>query len=116
MTFWQIAAAIVIFLFFVFGAIGLYIFKTSLEDENEINRARLAKEEEWHNKEEANWRQVDPALQKRIKELEGQCRENQRVIGEIKAELANKNEFLRRWKLKDVYDLYLKGEYTFDEK
>lgn len=104
MTFWQMMALIFISVFIV-AAIALYFeFREALKKENEINEKRFQREQEWHDKEEENWRHVDPALQKRIKELEATCKDNQRVIANLRLELLNKDQFLSTFKLKDLYD------------
>lgn len=114
MTFWQIIALIFLAMFVAINLIGVLILKRELRKENAINQARLEQEQYWHDTEEENWRHVDPALQARIKELEATCRRNQNTIAGLEYELLCKDEFLRKFKLKDLYEL--KGGFIFHEE
>lgn len=114
MTFWQIIALIFLTAFVIINAVGVWILKRELRKENAINQARLEQEQYWHDTEEENWRHVDPALQARIKELEATCRRNQNTIAGLEYELLCKDEFLRTFKLKDLYEL--KGGFIFHEE
>lgn len=104
MTILEGVAVFFLLAFITIGIAGVLIFERELKEENRLNALRLAKEQEWHDKEEENWRHVDPALQKRIKELEATCKDNQRVIANLRLELLNKDQFLATFKLKDLYD------------
>ena len=104
MTFMQWVALI-----FVIGFLAIMYFVAfkvikAIDKENQINEKRLAQEKELHDKEDENWRMINPALQRRIAELEATNRGNQQVIASLKYEIARKNEFLELWKLKDLYD------------
>ena len=114
MTFWQMMALIFISVFVV-AAIALYFeFREALKKENEINEKRFQREQEWHDHEAENWRYIDPALQKRIKELEATCKRNQITIAGLELELRSKDEFLRTFKLKDLYEE--RGGFIFNER
>lgn len=104
MTFWQMAAIIFISVFII-ASIALYLeFREALRKENEINEKRYQREQDWHDQESENWRCINPALQKRIKELEATCKRNQKTIAGLEMELLSKDEFMRTFKLKDLYE------------
>lgn len=104
MTFWQIVSLIFIAIIFAFLVAIILTLRKELKKENELNEKRYQREQEWHDKEDENWRMVSPALQKRIAELEATNRGNQQVIGSLKYEIAKKNEFLDAWHLSDLYE------------
>jgi len=104
MTILEGVAIFFLLAFITIGVAGVIIFERELKEENQINRARYEREKYWHDQEEENWRYVDPALQKRIKELEATCKDNQRVIANLRLEILNKDQFLAAFKLKDLYD------------
>lgn len=114
MTFWQILSCITLGLIFGIGATGILVFKKALKKENEINEKRYQREQEWHDQESENWRYIDPALQKRIKELEATCKRNQNTIAGLEMELLSKDEFMRTFKLKDLYEK--QGGFIFYEQ
>ena len=80
-------------------------------------------EEEWcnrqeqlHNQEDKNWRQIPGALQKRINELEKTCKNNQETISNLKYEIEKKKQFMDQMKVSDLYKKWReeqdKTEYT----
>lgn len=104
MTFMQWVALIFVIGFLSIMAFVAFKVIKAIDKENQINEARLIQERELHDKEDENWRMVNPALQKRIAELESTCKANQQVIANLRLELLNKDEFLAAFKLKDLYD------------
>ena len=69
----------------------------------QIEAERVAQEKELHDLEDENWRQVPAALQKRIKELEKTCKNNQQTIALQKLELSKKEQFMSQMKVSDLY-------------
>ena len=69
----------------------------------QIEAERVAQEKELHDLEDENWRQVPAALQKRIKELEKTCKNNQQTIALQKIELSKKEQFMSKMKVSDLY-------------
>lgn len=95
----------------IVGVVGLLKqFKRYLNGLQEVEERRLKKEQEWHDKEDENWRRLNPEYVKRIKELESQIKDNQQVIGTLKFYIWSRDEFLAKFKLGDLYnkDLYEK--------
>ena len=114
MTILEGVAIFFLLAFITIGVAGVIIFERELKEENRINRIRLEREQYWHDQEEENWRHVDPALQKRIKELEATCKRNQNTIAGLELELLSKDEFMSTFKLKDLYEQ--KGGFIFHEE
>ena len=106
MTFWQIVACVTLGLIFCIGTTGILVFRKALKKENEINEMRYQREQEWHDQEAENWRYVNPALEKRIKELEATCKRNQQTIAELKTDIRWKDEFMAKMKVSDLYQMY----------
>lgn len=69
----------------------------------QIEAARVEQERELHELEDENWRQVPGALQKRIKELEKTCKNNQETISNLKYEIEKKKQFMDQMKVSDLY-------------
>lgn len=106
MTILEGVAIFFLLAFITIGVAGVIIFERELKEENQINRARYEREKYWHEQEEENWRYVDPALQKRIKELEFTCKSNQETIAKLKTEIRWKDEFMAKMKVSDLYQTY----------
>ena len=88
----------------VVGVIGVVKqLKRYLHGLLQIEAERVAQEKELHDLEDENWRQVPAALQKRIKELEKTCKNNQQTIALQKLELSKKEQFMSQMKVSDLY-------------
>lgn len=101
----------------VAGVVGcLKLLKRYLDDRVDLETTKYAHELEREEQEDKNWRQVPPALQKRIIELEKTCKNNQETIARQKLELSKKEQFMAQMKVSDLYkkwrDEQEKNEYT----
>ena len=116
----QIVAILFIFgliVCMVVGVVGcLKLLKRYLDDRVDLETTKYAHELEREKQEDENWRQVPSALQKRIKELEKTCKNNQETIAQQKLELSKKDQFMAQMKVSDLYknwrDEQEKNEYT----
>lgn len=88
----------------VVGIIGcLKLLKRYLDDRIDLETTKWGHELEREKQEDENWRQVPAALQKRIKELEKTCKNNQQTIALQKLELSKKEQFMSQMKVSDLY-------------
>lgn len=91
----------------IVGVIGcLKLFKRYLDDKVDLETTKWAHQLEREKKEDENWRKVPSTLQCRIKQLEDTCKNNQKTIAELKLELANKDEFMSKCQVKDLYYIW----------
>lgn len=109
-TLGQILAIIFIFglvVCMVVGVVGcLKHLKRFLDSVDARYAERCKREQERNEREDENWRQIPSTLQLRIKQLEKTCKENQKTIADLKLELANKDEFMSKCQVKDLYYIW----------
>ena len=101
----------------VVGAVGLIKqIKRYLKKKKKMEEEWCNRQEQLHNQEDKNWRQIPGALQKRINELEKTCKNNQETISNLKYEIEKKKQFMDQMKVSDLYKKWReeqdKTEYT----
>ena len=100
----------------IVGVIGcLKHLKRFLDRLEDIQERKLLKEETWHQQEDENWRRVNPEYLRRIKELEQTCKANQETIAILKQDIKNRDIFMEKVKVKDLYLYAMEGVYKNEE-
>lgn len=95
----------------IVGIIGLIKqIKKYFDSHLQLEKDWCDRQEQLHNQEDENWRQVPGALKKRIKELEKTCQSNQETISSLKYELTMKKQFMDQMKVSELYKEWRKKE------